>query len=68
MAEDTDDKTEDPTQKRLEDAHAKGDVAKSQEVNTWFVMSGATLVLWTFSGSSGAAFRCRCETSSPIPG
>jgi hypothetical protein len=34
MAEDTDDKTEDSTQKRLEDAHAKGDVAKSQEVNT----------------------------------
>ena len=53
MAEDTDDKTEDPTQKRLEDAHAKGDVAKSQEVNTWFVISGATLVLATFSGSIG---------------
>jgi flagellar biosynthetic protein FlhB len=46
-------KTEDPTQKRLEDAHAKGDVAKSQEVNTWFVIAGATLVLSTFSGSMG---------------
>jgi len=45
MAEDSDDKTEDPTQKRLDDAHGKGDVAKSQEVNTWFVISGATLVL-----------------------
>ncbi len=53
MAEDTDDKTEDPTQKRLDDAHAKGDVAKSQEVNTWFVIAGATLVLSTFSGSMG---------------
>ena len=40
MAEDNDDKTEDPTQKRLDDAHAKGDVAKSQEVNTWFVICG----------------------------
>jgi flagellar biosynthesis protein FlhB len=54
MAEDRDDKTEDPTQKRLDDAHEKGDVAKSQEVNTWFVISGATLVLSTFSGSMGS--------------
>ena len=53
MADDTDDKTEDPTQKRLEDAHGRGDVAKSQEVNTWFVIAGATLVLSTFSGSIG---------------
>src|SRR5260221_5375729 len=56
MADDNDasDKTEDPTQKRLDDAHEKGDVAKSQEVNTWFVISGATLVLSTFSGSIGS--------------
>src|SRR6476660_412383 len=53
MADDSDEKTEDPTQKRLDDAHAKGDVAKSQEVNTWFVIAGATLVLSTFSGSMG---------------
>ena len=53
MADDNDDKTEDPTQKRLDDAHARGDVAKSQEVNTWFVIAGATLVLSTFSGSIG---------------
>src|SRR6202158_5568635 len=50
---DTTDKTEDPTQKRLDDAHDRGDVAKSQEINTWFVISGATLVLSTFSGSIG---------------
>ena len=48
------DKTEDPTQKRLDDAHEKGDVAKSQEVNTWFVIAGATLVLSSFSGSVGS--------------
>ncbi|TAI61037.1 flagellar biosynthesis protein FlhB [Bradyrhizobium sp. Leo170] len=54
MAEDSDDKTEDPTQKRLDDAHAKGDVAKSQEVNTWFVIAGGTLVLSTFSTSTAA--------------
>jgi flagellar biosynthetic protein FlhB len=46
-------KTEDPTQKRLDDAHEKGDVAKSQEVNTWFMIAGATLVLSTFGGSVG---------------
>lgn len=52
MAEDSDsEKTEDPTQKRLDDALERGDVAKSQEVNTWFVIAGATLVLSAFSGS-----------------
>src|SRR5580700_10742497 len=55
MADENDasDKTEDPTQKRLDDAHDRGDVAKSQEVNTWFMIAGATLVLSTFSGSIG---------------
>src|SRR5258706_14094008 len=48
---DTADKTEDPTQKRLDDAHDRGDVAKSQEINTWFVIAAGTLVLSTFSGS-----------------
>lgn len=50
---DTSDKTEDPTQKRLDEAHERGDVAKSQEINTWFVIAGGTLVLSTFSGSIG---------------
>src|SRR5580693_7065697 len=50
---DSSDKTQDPTQKRLDDAHDRGDVAKSQEVNTWFMIAGATLVLSTFSGSIG---------------
>src|SRR5260370_4346912 len=55
MADENDksDKTEDPTQKRLDDAHDRGDVAKSQEINTWFVIAGATLVLSTCSGSIG---------------
>jgi flagellar biosynthesis protein FlhB len=51
--DDSSDKTEDPTQKRLDDALERGDVAKSQEVNTWFVISGVTLVLSSFSGSIG---------------
>ena len=38
-------KTEDPSQKKLEDAHKKGDVAKSQEVTTWFALVGSALML-----------------------
>jgi flagellar biosynthetic protein FlhB len=55
MAEDTDnaERTEDPTQKRLEDALKRGDVVKSQEVSTWFIIAGATLVLIAFSGGMG---------------
>src|ERR1700716_4429430 len=55
MAEQDDatERSEDPTQKRLDDPHDRGDVAKSQEVNTWFMIAGATLVLSTFSGSIG---------------
>ena len=42
MAEETekDDRTEEPTQKKLEDAFRKGDVPKSQELNTLFVLAG----------------------------
>jgi flagellar biosynthesis protein FlhB len=50
---DTSDKTEDPTQKRIDEALDRGDVAKSQEINTWFVIAGAALVLSIFSGSIG---------------
>jgi len=45
------DKTQDPTAKRLEDAHKRGDVAKSIEVNTWFMIAGATFIMSSFSGS-----------------
>jgi flagellar biosynthesis protein FlhB len=57
---DSSDKTQDPTQKRLDDAHDRGDVAKSQEVNTWFMIAGGTLVMSTFSGSiAGIEFPLR---------
>jgi flagellar biosynthetic protein FlhB len=45
------DKTEEPTQKRLDDALKRGDVVKSHEVNTWFVIAGAALVVMAFSGT-----------------
>ena len=52
---DTSDKTEDPTQKHLDDALERGDVAKSQEINTWFIIAGGTLVMSTFGGSIGGS-------------
>jgi len=57
LADEQDDteKSEEPTQKRLDEALERGDVVKSQEVNTWFVLGAATLILLSFSGqmSSG---------------
>jgi flagellar biosynthesis protein FlhB len=55
MAEEDSEKTEAPTQKRLDEALQRGDVVKSQEVNTWFVMAGATLTLMVFSGSMSSS-------------
>jgi flagellar biosynthetic protein FlhB len=49
-SQDDQERTEDPTQKRLDDAVKKGDVAKSQEVNTWFLLAGGTLALFSFGG------------------
>src|SRR6185369_9388118 len=45
------DRTEDPSAKRLDDALERGDVVKSQEVSTWFVLGGGALMLAAFSGS-----------------
>src|ERR1700742_2844125 len=51
---DSDDKQLDPTQKRLDEALERGDVVKSQEINTWFVIAGGALVMSTFGGSIGS--------------
>jgi flagellar biosynthetic protein FlhB len=50
MAERPDDsqKTEEPTQKRLDDAHKKGQVATSREVNHWFMMLAAAIAAMVF--------------------
>jgi flagellar biosynthetic protein FlhB len=59
MAETDDDteKTEDPSQKRLDEAIEHGDVAKSQEVNTWFVTAASALVVMSFSGAAAGELR-----------
>jgi flagellar biosynthetic protein FlhB len=51
VAEDDTEKTEDPSQKKLDQALEQGDVVKSQEVSTWFMLAGSTLALMAFSGS-----------------
>lgn len=54
-------KTEEPSQKKLEDAHKKGDVAKSQEVNSWFIMVAATIVLIVFSKDMSASLAVKLK-------
>ena len=53
MADDQDDaqKTEDPSAKKLEDAFKKGDVPKSQELKTWFMLFAATILFATAAPS-----------------
>lgn len=48
-------KTEDPSQKKLEDAHKKGDVAKSQEVTTWFALVGSALMFAAMAPATAEA-------------
>ncbi len=51
-ASDDAERSEEPTQKKLDDARKKGDVAKSQEVNTWFMLAAGGLVLAMFAPGS----------------
>ena len=52
MAEETQDKsqkTEEPTQKRLEDSRRKGQIPSSREVNNWIMILAGTLVVMMFA-------------------
>ncbi|WP_332686331.1 flagellar biosynthesis protein FlhB [Devosia sp.] len=53
-APEQDAKTEDPSQKKLEDAHKKGDVAKSQEVVTWFMLLGSAAIFTMMAPATAA--------------
>lgn len=48
--EDDADKTHEPTQRKLDEAHKRGDVAKSMEINTLFVLGGLTLMIMILAG------------------
>ena len=54
-------KTEDPSQKKLDDAHKRGDVVKSQEVNNWFMIAGSGLLfsMMAVPVSGGLTFKTR---------
>jgi flagellar biosynthetic protein FlhB len=43
--EDEDSKTEEPSQKKIDDAIKRGDVVKSQELSTFFVLAAATVLV-----------------------
>ena len=55
------DRTEEPTERKLEEAIKRGDVAKSGEINTLFVLGGFTLALLTTSAqvSTSLVFNLR---------
>ena len=59
MAEPQDDSehTEDPTPKRLDEAIRRGDVVKSTEVNTWFMIAGGAMVLMVFAGPAASSLQ-----------
>lgn len=72
MSEDDDSqKTEEPTQKKLEDARKKGQVPLSREVNNWLILLGGTLVVAFMSGplmyELSAMFKTYIEMSGQIP-
>ena len=58
MADDRDDsqKTEEPSQRRLDDAEASGDIVKSQEVSTFIILGGGTLAIAIFGQSAAEGF------------
>jgi flagellar biosynthesis protein FlhB len=72
MAEENEsnERTEDPTPKRLEEAIRRGDVVKSAEVNTWFMIAAGTLMIMVFAApmatSLEATFRALLAKSFEI--
>jgi flagellar biosynthesis protein FlhB len=64
-------RTQDPTPRRLEEALRRGDVVKSIEVNTWFTLAGGTLAMMIFAvpmaSSLQTTFRGLLARSYQIP-
>jgi flagellar biosynthetic protein FlhB len=61
MADDRDDsqQTEEPTQRRLEEAHKQGDVVHSAEVTTFVILAAGALSLAMFGSSAAEGFASR---------
>lgn len=54
---DNDEKTEQPTGKKLSDARNKGQVPRSKEAATFIVLLAGVLSLWAFAGMLGKSIR-----------
>lgn len=73
MSDDTDqeDKTEDPTERKVEQAIERGEVPKSQEVATFLVLAGGTLALMIVGASGTRDFvggmRAYIENAHQVP-
>ena len=63
MAEESEsnDRTEDPTPRRLEEALRRGDVVKSTEVNTWFMIAGGTLLIMVFAAPAATSLEATLQ-------
>ncbi|MFA7639624.1 MAG: flagellar biosynthesis protein FlhB [Parvibaculum sp.] len=53
--QDDSEKTEEPTHRKLEEAQKKGDIVKSQEISTWFVMLGGAVSIAMLAPSTAGS-------------
>lgn len=69
--EDKSQKTEEPTQRKLEQAREKGQIAKSQEINHWFIILALAIVFAVFAEYIAAeiagALRPLVENAHALP-
>lgn len=64
MAENDDgeERSQEPTQKKLDDARKRGDVPKSLEVNNWFLLSAGAIALVMFGSDAAGALTVSLKT------
>jgi flagellar biosynthetic protein FlhB len=70
LADDRDDaqRSEEPTQRRLDEAHKKGDTVKSTEVASFVMLGGGTLALALFAGRAARSFSAQFVGFLASPG
>jgi flagellar biosynthetic protein FlhB len=70
VAEDSDDsqRTEEPTQKRLDEALKQGDVVKSSELSSFVMLAGGTLALALFAHNAATRFAADFTVFLASPG
>ena len=61
------DKSHDPSEKRLREAAEKGDIAKSQELNSLVTLTMGTCTLVFAHGPLAEAFRAVCTSAFQVP-